>query len=45
MNKATSKSGRRAARKLFPKAKQSTRPFTSADYTALPSIPNRPPTK
>jgi hypothetical protein len=42
MNKATSKSARRAARKLFPKVKQSTRPFSKSDYDALP---NRPATK
>lgn len=36
MTKATSKRARKAARKLFPKAKQSTRPFSKADYDALP---------
>lgn len=36
MKKATSKAARRAARKLFPKIKHSTRPFTSTDYNALP---------
>jgi hypothetical protein len=34
--KTTSKSARKAARKLFPKAKHTTRPFTSEDYKALP---------
>jgi hypothetical protein len=43
--KVLSKSGRRAARKLFPKVKQATRPFSKADYDVLPSIPNRPATK
>lgn len=33
---ALSKKARRAARKLFPSAKSSTRPFTGADYTTLP---------
>lgn len=36
MKKATSKKARRAARKLFPKVKHATRPFTNDDYTALP---------
>lgn len=45
MTKAISKRTRRAARKAFPKAKHSTRPFTLADYNALPNIPNRPATK
>ena len=37
MNKAISKAARRAARKLFLKAKNTTRPFTSEDYKALPA--------
>jgi len=36
MKKSTSKRACRAARKLFPKAKHNTRPFTSEDYKALP---------
>jgi hypothetical protein len=45
MTKANSNKTRKAARKAFPKAKHSTRPFTLADYNALPNIPNRPATK
>jgi hypothetical protein len=44
MKKATSNKTRKAARKAFPKQSHSTRPFTSADYAALPSEPNRKPT-
>ena len=36
MTKATSKRMRKAAKKLFPKIKHSTRPFTSEDYKRLP---------
>ncbi len=36
MAKIMSKRTRKAERKLFPKAKQSTRPFSKADYDALP---------
>jgi len=36
MKKATSKKTRKVARKLFPKQPHSTRPFTLADYNALP---------
>jgi len=36
MNKSTSKKTRKAAKKLFAKLPQPTRPFTSADFEALP---------
>ncbi len=36
MTKATSKRTRRAAKKLFAKLPHSTRPFSKADYDALP---------
>lgn len=45
MQKTTSKKQRRAAKKLFPKVKHSTRAFTPQDYAALPNIPDREPTK
>ena len=44
MTKATSKRTRKAARKAFPKQPHSTRPFSKADYDALPNLPNRKPT-
>jgi hypothetical protein len=34
--KATSKRTRKAAKKLFPKVPRNTRPFSKADYDALP---------
>jgi hypothetical protein len=43
--KMTSKSKRKAAKKSFPAKPHTTRPFTSADYAALPSIPDRMPSK
>lgn len=45
MTKATTKKARRAARKLFPKAKHNTRAFTPQDHAALPNDPDRKPTK
>jgi hypothetical protein len=36
MSKAISKAKRKAAKKAFPKVAHNTRPFTSADYAALP---------
>jgi hypothetical protein len=36
MTKATSKRTRKAAKKLFPKVPRNTRPFSKADYDALP---------
>jgi hypothetical protein len=37
MKKATSKRTRKQAKKLFPKLPHQTRPFSKADYDALPS--------
>ena len=43
MTKATSKRTRKQAKKLFKKLPHNTRPFTSADYEALPNDPDRKP--
>ena len=34
--KVTTKRFKKAAKRLFPKKSHATRPFTSADYSALP---------
>jgi hypothetical protein len=36
MTKATTKRAKRAAKKFFPKLPNTTRPFNSEDYKALP---------
>lgn len=41
MSKATTKKAKRAAKKLFKKQPHSTRPFTMADYDALPKGNNQ----
>jgi hypothetical protein len=43
--KNISNSTRKQAKRLFAKKPNTTRPFTHADYLALPSDPNRKPTK
>lgn len=44
MNKATSKRQQKRAKKAFAKNHHNTRPFTTEDYNALPSNPERKPT-